>query len=51
MRGPAPILGWAPSGLAAPTDDLAARLMDLYAHRDPALALALKAGVESGTRR
>jgi uncharacterized protein (DUF1501 family) len=47
LRGPAPILGWAPSGLAAPTDDLTMRLLDLYAHRDPALALALKAGVEA----
>ena len=47
LRGGAPILGWAPSGLTAPTDDLTARLMDLYAHRDPALAAALKAGVEA----
>ena len=29
MRGPAPILGWAPSGLTPPTDDLVNRLMNL----------------------
>ncbi|THD48969.1 MAG: DUF1501 domain-containing protein [Bradyrhizobium sp.] len=47
MRGPAPILGWAPSGLAAPTDDLVARLMDLYGQSDPGLAKALQAGLEA----
>jgi uncharacterized protein (DUF1501 family) len=47
IRGPAPILGWAPSGLAAPTDDLLARLMDLYDHSDPALARALQAGLDA----
>jgi uncharacterized protein (DUF1501 family) len=47
LRGAAPILGWAPSGLAAPTSDLTARLMDLYAHRDPALAAALQAGIDA----
>ena len=47
MRGPAPILGWAPSGLAAPTDDLVARLMNLYDHTDPALAKALQAGLDA----
>ena len=47
LRGAAPMLGWAPSGLAAPTGDLTARLMDLYAHRDPILAAALQAGVDA----
>ncbi len=47
VRGPAPILGWAPSGLTAPTDDLIARLTDLYAHADPALARALQAGLDA----
>ncbi len=47
IRGPAPILGGAPSGLAAPTDDLLARLMDLYDHSDPALAKALQAGLDA----
>ena len=45
--GRRPVLGWAPSGLVAPTDDLTARLMNLYAHRDPALAAALQAGVDA----
>jgi len=47
MRGPAPILGWAPSGLTPPTEDLAGRLMNLYAHADPALAKALQAGLDA----
>jgi uncharacterized protein (DUF1501 family) len=47
LRGPAPLLGWAPSGLAPPTSDLTARLMDLYAHRDPVLAAALQAGIDA----
>ncbi|MGA2495355.1 MAG: DUF1501 domain-containing protein [Roseiarcus sp.] len=47
IRGPAPILGWAPSGLAAPSDDLLARLMDLYNHSDPALGKALQAGLDA----
>ena len=47
LRGSAPILGWAPSGLAAPGDDLIARLTDLYDHTDPALAQALKAGLDA----
>ena len=47
IRGPAPILGWAPSGLAAPSDDLLARLMDLYDHSDPALGKALQAGLDA----
>jgi uncharacterized protein (DUF1501 family) len=47
IRGPAPILGWAPSGLTAPTDDLVGRLMNLYAETDPALAKALQAGLDA----
>jgi uncharacterized protein (DUF1501 family) len=47
LRGPASVLGWAPSSLIAPTDDLTTRLMDLYTHRDPALAAALQAGVDA----
>jgi uncharacterized protein (DUF1501 family) len=47
MRGPAPILGWAPSGLPAASDDLTARLMALYEHSDPALAAALRAGLDT----
>jgi len=47
MRGPAPVLGWAPQGLPPAGDDLAARVLDLYRHRDPALAQALQAGVDT----
>jgi uncharacterized protein (DUF1501 family) len=47
MRGPAPVLGWAPSGFAPPSDDLVKRLMDLYARADPALAKALQAGLDA----
>jgi len=46
MRGPAPVFGWAPQTLAAAGSDLAARVLDLYTHTDPALAVALRAGLE-----
>ena len=42
IRGPAPALGWAPSGGIAPaTGDLAERVLDLYAQRDPQLGQRL----------
>jgi uncharacterized protein (DUF1501 family) len=47
MRGAAPVLGWAPQMLPAASDDLAARVMDLYAHRDPVLKVALAKGLET----
>jgi uncharacterized protein (DUF1501 family) len=47
LRGPAPILGWAPATLAPPTDDFAARVLNLYAHRDPDLASALRQGLDA----
>jgi uncharacterized protein (DUF1501 family) len=47
MRGLAPVLGWAPQILPAASDDLAARVMDLYAHRDPMLKVALAKGLET----
>src|SRR5438034_4643223 len=47
MRGAAPVLGWAPQILPAAADDLAARVMDLYAHRDPMLKAALAKGLET----
>ncbi|HLW93037.1 MAG TPA: DUF1501 domain-containing protein [Roseiarcus sp.] len=47
LRGGAPILGWAPSGLPAASDDLNARVLDLYKHRDSALATALRAGLDA----
>jgi len=47
MRGPAPIFGWAASSLTPPTDDLVARLTDLYSRTDPELAKALQAGLDA----
>jgi uncharacterized protein (DUF1501 family) len=47
LRGPAPVLGWAPQIVPTASDDLAARVMDLYAHRDPVLAAALGRGLET----
>jgi uncharacterized protein (DUF1501 family) len=41
------VLGWAPHMLPAATDDLAARVLDLYAHRDPVLQAALVKGLET----
>lgn len=45
LRGQAPVMGWAPQRLAEAQDDLVRRVLDLYTHRDPALARALKAGM------
>ncbi|KAB2920857.1 MAG: DUF1501 domain-containing protein [Hyphomicrobiaceae bacterium] len=47
MRGPAPVLGWAPQIIATASADLAARVMDLYAQRDPVLQVALAKGLET----
>ena len=47
MRGPAPVLGLGAAGPAQRLDDLAARVLDLYRHRDPALASALQAGLDT----
>ena len=45
IRGPAPVLGWAPSALPAASEDLSRRLLDLYQHSDPALARVLSEGL------
>ncbi|MGI3903180.1 MAG: DUF1501 domain-containing protein [Janthinobacterium lividum] len=46
IRGPAPVLGWAPqAGRASADDDLARRVLDLYARRDPILGTALAQGL------
>jgi uncharacterized protein (DUF1501 family) len=45
MRGSAPVLGWSPQTLPQPTEDLAARVIDLYRHHDPVLAVALTQGL------
>src|SRR5580700_2226668 len=41
LRGAAPTVGWAPVALPQAGDDTAARLVELYSHRDPALGTAL----------
>jgi len=46
LRGAAPTVGWAPVTLPAAADDTAARLLDLYQHRDLALASALSQGLQ-----
>ncbi|MGO9172441.1 MAG: DUF1501 domain-containing protein [Rhodomicrobium sp.] len=46
-RGPAPVLGWAPPIIPRAGDDIAMRVLDLYAARDPALALALHQGLDT----
>ena len=45
LRGNAPTVGWAPATLPQADDDTAMRLIDLYNHRDPALASALTQGL------
>lgn len=47
LRGPAPTLGWAPANIPDATPDTAARLLDLYTHRDPILAEALRRGLDT----
>ncbi|MGC1466256.1 MAG: DUF1501 domain-containing protein [Pseudolabrys sp.] len=42
VRGPAPIISWAPTKLPPPTEDTLGRLLDLYRHTDPALAHVLE---------
>lgn len=45
LRGAAPTVGWVPPTLPQAADDTAMRLMNLYSHRDPALAAALSQGL------
>src|SRR6266436_5934830 len=45
LRGAAPTVGWAPVALPQVADDTAMRLVELYQHRDPALAAALTQGL------
>jgi uncharacterized protein (DUF1501 family) len=42
VRGPAPVLTWAPPKLAPVGDDTTNRLLDLYRHTDPTFARALE---------
>jgi uncharacterized protein (DUF1501 family) len=46
LRGAAPTVGWAPVALPRADDDTAARLLELYRHRDPVLATALSQGLQ-----
>jgi uncharacterized protein (DUF1501 family) len=46
LRGPAPTVGWAPVTLPQVDDDTAMRLVELYQHRDVALASALSQGLQ-----
>jgi uncharacterized protein (DUF1501 family) len=46
LRGAAPTVGWAPAALPQAADDTAMRLLELYGHRDPALAQALTQGLQ-----
>jgi len=45
LRGAAPTVGWTPVALPQAADDTAMRLVELYSHRDPALAKALTQGL------
>lgn len=47
IRGPAPVLGWAPQILPKAAQDLAARVLDLYRHSDPSLGQALGRGLDT----
>jgi uncharacterized protein (DUF1501 family) len=47
LRGQIPVLGWAPRLALVAPDDLADRVMDLYAHRDAALKDALAQGLDT----
>lgn len=46
LRGAAPTVGWAPVALPQAAEDTAMRLVELYSHRDPALASALSQGLQ-----
>ena len=46
LRGAAPTVGWAPANLPQAAEDTAARLMELYRSRDPALGTALTQGLQ-----
>jgi Uncharacterized protein conserved in bacteria len=43
VRGKAPVMSWVPQKLLPASDDTQARLLDLYQHTDPKLAVALQA--------
>jgi uncharacterized protein (DUF1501 family) len=45
VRGLAPVLSWAPQQLLPASEDTQTRLLDLYQHTDPKLAVALEARI------
>ena len=45
VRGRAPVMSWSPQQLLPASDDTQARLLDLYQHTDPKLAVALDARI------
>lgn len=45
VRGNAPVMSWVPQELLPASDDTQARLLDLYQHTDPRLAVALEARI------
>ncbi|MCC2104977.1 MAG: DUF1501 domain-containing protein [Hyphomicrobiales bacterium] len=47
LRGPAPVVGWAPQAMQPAGEDLGRRVIDLYRHTDPALAEALARGLDT----
>ena len=49
VRGPAPVLGWAPPTMAPASDDLAARVVGLYGQSDQSLSLVLASGLKTDT--
>ena len=48
VRGRAPVLSWVPQRLLPANADTQARLLDLYQHTDPKLAVALQARLQMG---
>lgn len=46
LRGPAPVSTWLPPGFVQAPVDTQARLLEMYEHTDPALAEALRSGIE-----
>ncbi|KMO15554.1 DUF1501 domain-containing protein [Methylobacterium indicum] len=46
LRGPAPVLGWAPPRMPRASDELARRVLALYEAGDPALAASLARGLD-----
>ena len=48
LRGPAPVAGWAPEVVPAAGDELARRVLAMYARTDPVLADAMRQGLATG---